>query len=129
MLVQIVDDRFLQPSGAESVNQPYRPLLREQSLIKKLLQAIERLVDSVADEQQIAWRYAFARLQLHIDADGGGCGFRRRAAQHTQFVGVRTEAFAADIHFRLSIVDVHDDTLQAEWTEDDAIADDNTASR
>ena len=85
MLVQILDDRFLQPAGAEAVNEPHRALLRRAGSRREISRG-DRAPDrrccptssSSLDE------HAVARLKLHVHAHRRRLGFRRRAAEHAQ---------------------------------------------
>src|SRR5687768_15470338 len=54
MFMQVVDDSFLQPPGAESVNHPHGALFAEQALVEEFLESVERLIDGTADQQQFA---------------------------------------------------------------------------
>ena len=86
------------------MNDSHRFQLTQHGFVEKFLDPRDRFVGVRADDVQLGKR-TFARLQVHVDADAGRlradrCGRRDDA----KFVDACPESFAANIHFRLAIV-------------------------
>ncbi len=97
--------------------------LADQRFVQKPLGTGQRLVHMAADQIQLRER-SVARLQRHVDPHPAGLRLQDRCrCQHPKLVDAGAEPLAADVHFRIAVVERLHHPLEPERADQDAVAD------